>query len=138
MLDSIELTKKEKVVAIEFYATSPHKEDKESLGYISCEITTVDEAGTVETKSYRKSEYLQSKIPLGKVMKDCYKDNKALTYIGDDVPIAVKTLADSISEHCTANKIKCPDKDSLYLRTLSSLKDKAVDLDIKVVIDGNK
>ncbi len=138
-LDNKELTKKEKVVAIEFYATSPHKDDKDSLGYISCEVTTVDDEGTVETKSYRKSEYLQNKLPLGKILKDCYKDDKAITYIGNDVPNEIKSLADNISDHCDANKIKCPDKEVLYQRTLSSLNDKATDLGIeKAVIDGIK
>jgi len=138
-IDSKDITKKEKVVGISLYATSPHKDDKDSLGYISVDVTTVDEEGTVETKSYRKSQYLQNKLPLGKILKDCYKDDKALTYIGNDVPIVFAQLIDKIIEHCDANKIKCPDKEVLYQRTLSSLKDKATDLGIeKVVIDGDK
>ena len=56
LIDGKEVTKKTKVVGIQFYASSPHKDDKDSLGWISCEVTTVDDEGTVETKSYRKSE----------------------------------------------------------------------------------
>ena len=128
-MDGKDLTKKGNVVGISMYASSPSKDDSDYAGYVDLSITTVDDNGTVEEKSYRKSEYMSKKLPMGKVLKDFIttKDD-VVRYIGSDVNTDIKKLADSIIEHCKEKELKCPDQDVLYNRTVQSLTDKATDL----------
>jgi len=130
VLDGKDVTKKSKVVGISFYATSPVK-DSDDVGWIDLSVTTVDDKGTAETKTYRKSEYLKNKLPMGQVIKDMIDEKGAdsvVRFIGHEADQEIKEVADKIAEHCKDKKLKCPDVEVLYARTLDSLKDKAEDI----------
>jgi len=130
VLDGKEVTKKNKVVGISFFASSPLK-DEENTGWVDLSITTVDETGTVETKSYRKSEYFKNKVPMGQTVKDMVEKagvDGVIRYIGHEADEEIKGLADKIAAHCKDKEFKCPDVEVLYARTLESLKDKAEDI----------
>jgi len=139
-IDGKEITKKEKVVGINFYASSPSKDDCECNGYVDLSVTTVDDEGNVETKDYRKSEYMSKKLPMGQIIKDYLEkieSNDFVRYIGSDVDTEVKELADKIINHCKDKELNCPDSDVLYSRTKQSLTDKAVDLGITTDVEDN-
>lgn len=133
-LDGQDITKKTKVVGISFWASSPHKEDRDFSGFVDLSVTTVDDNDNVETKTYRKSDHMAKKLPMGKIMKDLEsaKIEDFVRYIGADVDIQVSDLADKIVSFCDEKSIKCPDKDVLCSRTLQSLIDKAEDLGISL------
>lgn len=134
MIDGKDVTKKTKVVGISFYASSPVKGEGTS-GWIDCSITTVNSDGTVERKSYRKSKYEESKLPMGVTIKDMIDKNgidNIDRYIGETDHDKLIEVADKIIEHCKTNNIKCPAKDTLYKRSINSLKDKAIDLGINL------
>lgn len=130
VIDGKEVTKKSKVVGISFYASSPVKDEQYS-GWVDLSVTIVDDKGNAETKSYRKSEFMANKIPMGHTIKD-FLDKKGtdqvVRYIGSGVDEDIKSIADAIAKHCKDSDIKCPDTEVLYNRTLTSLKDKAEDL----------
>ena len=134
-MDSKERTKKEKVIGISLYASSPVKGDEYDSGFVSLSVTTVNEDGTVETQDYRKSEYMSKKIPMGQTIKDFIDKNgndKIVRFIGHDVDTSKEEIVDKIIQHATDNDISCPDKETLFNRTVDSLKDKAEDMGITI------
>jgi len=136
-LDGKEATKKLNIIGISFYASSSVKEDNDNeySGWVDLSITTADENGTVETKTYRKSDYMSKKAPIGKIIKDFLdnvKPESVVRYVGAEADSEVKKLSDTIVDHCKENEIQCPDSEALYNRSLDSLKDKAEDLGINI------
>ncbi len=135
ILDGKEVSKKENVVGINFYASSPVKDSEYDSGWIDLSLTVVDDNGNVETKSYRKSEYTAKKIPMGKPIKDFLQEkgcDQVVQYIGNEVSKEKKELVDKMIDHCKEKDIPCPDNDTLYARTIESLQDKATDLGIDI------
>ena len=140
-VDGKETTKKEKVVGISFWASSPTKDSDSTYdGYVDLSVTTVDDQGNVETKSYRKSEYMDKKLPMGQIIKDALESKTSedfVRHIGSEVDNDIKQLADKIADFCEEKKLKCPDRDVLYSRTKQSLADKAADLGITEETENN-
>ncbi len=133
MLDGKDVSKKQNIVGISFYASSPVKDSEYDAGWVDLNVTVVDENGTAETKSYRKSEYDSKKSPMGKPMKDFLDNNSAdqiVAYLGQQVVKEKQELVDKIIAHCTEKKVDCPSEDTLISRTMDSLTDKAKDLGI--------
>ena len=133
-VDGKEVNKKTNVVGIAMYARSPVKDDEYDDGYIEVAVTSVDSEGITETKTYRKNEYNDKKVPMGVKLKDFMENfdgKNVIRYLGESADTKVVEIADQISDHCEQNKLSCPDKDTLYNRSLASLKDKASDLGIK-------
>jgi hypothetical protein len=138
MVDGKERTKKEKIVGISFYASSPTKDSEYDSGWVDLSITTVDEKDNVVTESFRKSEYMSKKVPMGQVLKDYLTNNgtdQIVRYIGHEVSKEKEEIADKIIETSEEKKIQCPTKEVLLNRTIDSLTDKAKDIGIELKKD---
>ena len=133
MMDGKEVTKKEKVVSISVYASSPTKDDTYDSGWVNLSVTTVDDNGNVETKDYRKSEYMANKQPMGKPIKDFLDSvgaDQIVRFIGKEADKAKEEVVDKIIEYAKDKDITLPTKEVLLNRTLGSLEDKAIDIGI--------
>jgi len=132
-IDGKDITKKEKVVSISMYASSPTKDSEYDSGWVDLSVTTVDDNGNVETKTYRKSEYMANKQAMGQPMKD-FIDSKGLDevvrFIGRPADKVKEEIVDKMIQHAKDSKIPCPDKESLLNRTIDSLTDKATDMGV--------
>lgn len=127
-IDGKNLTDSGNVISIYFHASSPAKDSEYDTGYIYLDVTTQDENGNIETKSYRKkSSYDNKKVPLGKTMNDVYGGSKVEDFIG--VVSKNKTeIIDKIVSKAEAKGIKV-DKEVLKLRSIDSLQDKLNDME---------
>ena len=135
VIDGKEITKKEKIVGISFYASSPVKDSEYASGWVDLSVTTVDENGNVLTNTYRKSEYESNKIPMGKTIKDFLEEkgiDEVVQFLGHEIQKEKQDIIDKIVDYCGEKKIGCPAAEILGNRTLDSLEDKAKDLGIEI------
>jgi len=133
IIDGKEVNKKDKVVGISFYASSPVKDSNYSSGWVDLSVTVVDENDNVVTNTYRKSTYESAKVPMGKVIKDFLEEkgiDEVVQFIGREVPKEKQELIDKIIAECKSKNINCPEANVLATRTLDSLRDKCNDLGI--------
>lgn len=130
-VDGKEVTKKEKVVSIDMYASASWKGKYSGENYpggAAVSYTTVDDDGKKQVKTFGQTDTKFSQ-PIGQKMKT---EDSVIRYLGETADANVTTLADKIISHCDENKISCPDRDALLCRTISSLTDKAIDLGITI------
>ena len=135
VIDGKERTKKEKIVGITFYASSPTKDSEYDSGWVDLSITTVDDKDNVVTESFRKSEYMAKKIPMGQVIKDYLTANgtdQVVRYLGHETDKEKEVIVDKIVAVSEEKKIPCPTKEVLLNRTVDSLTDKAKDIGVEL------
>jgi len=135
-IDGKDVTKKEKVTDISFYAEASWKGKFSGETYPGCasaSYSTIDEEG--KTQSHRfgttDTKYKQS---VGQKMTT---EDSVIRYLGTGADTEVKDLADKIITHCDHSHIPCPSIDELLVRSADSLKDKAGDLGIKLEEDSS-
>lgn len=134
-LDGKEVTKKDKVIGIYLSAHAPYRSSYTGdlyKGGVSIEYATLDDNGIVKREQYGTTD-TNYENGIGKKIKseDKLQDN-VIRFLGQDADVEVTNLVDSIVAHCEEKGIKCPDKDTLLNRQVESLKDKAIDLGIKL------
>lgn len=130
-VDGKEITKNNKVVSIQLYASSPFKSQYSGETYkggVSVGYETVDEKGIIERKTLGTTEtnYVNG---IGQKIKS---NDQIVQHIGSSVDVEISNLVDKIVKHCEDNKINCATKEDLSVRTKQSLLDKISDLNIKL------
>jgi hypothetical protein len=130
-VDGKDITKNNKVVSINMYASAPFKGAVSGdiyRGSSSVSFEVVDEKGVIERKSYGSdsTDYLKG---IGQKIK---QNDQVTQYLGQAIESDVSSIIDSIIKYCTENKISCPERSVLESRTKQSLLDKAADLNIKL------
>jgi hypothetical protein len=125
-----------KVTAINFYAYAPCG-DMEDCGNVGVSVSTIKDDGTSENKTYSMSgSYMEDRKGIGQSesgseadIEDSEKNYK--NFLGKSDEKRDKLIS-KILDHCSTNKIICPDKDTLNRRAIRSLKDKATDLGLDI------
>jgi len=123
-----------KVTAINFYAYAPYG-DAEDYGNVGVSVSTIKDDGTSENKTYSMSgAYMKERQGIGQSesgseVEDSEKNYK--NFLGKSDEKRDKLIS-KILDHCSTNKIICPDKDTLNRRATRSLKDKALDLGLDI------
>ena len=130
-VDGKDITKNNKVVSIGMYASAPFKGSVTGeiyRGNSSVSYETIDEKGVIERKSIGSdnTEYVKG---IGQKIK---QNDQVTQFLGNSVESETSKLIDSIIKHCEDNKIVCPTREILETRTKESLKDKVLDLNIKL------
>ena len=131
IVDGKDVTKKEKVISISMYASAPYKSkySGEAIqGYASCSYEVANDNGTIERKSYGTTETAFSAGIGAKVASS----DAIVRFIGHEADKELTDLVDRIVGHCETAKVQCPTREVLLSRSLGSLKDKALDLGIKI------
>jgi len=137
IIDGKERTKDEKIVGVSFYASSPVKDSEYDSGWVDLSVTTVDTNGNVVTESFRKSEYMSKKIPMGQTIQDYLTKqgiDSVVRYLGHEVDKEKESIVDKIITTSKEKNLLCPDKEVLFNRTIDSLKDKAIDIGIETEV----
>jgi len=137
IVDGKERTKDEKIVGVSFYASSPVKDSEYDSGWVDLSVTTVDTNGNVVTESFRKSEYMSKKIPMGQTIQDYLTKqgiDSVVRYLGHEVDKEKESIVDKIITTSKEKNLLCPDKEVLFNRTIDSLKDKAIDIGIETEV----
>jgi len=129
-VDGKNVADERKVASVSFFADAPNKKYQED-GYISLSVTSFDDEGNMKRESFSKrAEEAQNIVPMGLQDEIKFDKDDVIRFIGDSIDTEKKTLVDSIIEHCSTNKIACPDSEILLNRSTDSLRDKANDLGI--------
>ena len=137
IVDGKERTKDEKIVGVSFYASSPVKDSEYDSGWVDLSVITVDTNGNVVTESFRKSEYMSKKIPMGQTIQDYLTKqgiDSVVRYLGHEVDKEKESIVDKIITTSKEKNLLCPDKEVLFNRTIDSLKDKAIDIGIETEV----
>ena len=137
IIDGKERTKDEKIVGVSFYASSPVKDSEYDSGWVDLSVITVDTNGNVVTESFRKSEYMSKKIPMGQTIQDYLTKqgiDSVVRYLGHEVDKEKESIVDKIITTSKEKNLLCPDKEVLFNRTIDSLKDKAIDIGIETEV----
>lgn len=130
MVDGKELTKKAKVVSIDFVAAAPFKgkySGEVYSGGVSVSYSHVDEEGKIKRESYGKTD-MNYVAGVGQKIKS---EDQVIRFIADTADAEASIIAENILDHCEANNIPCPDLDTLLNRSIDSLRDKADDLGLE-------
>lgn len=131
IVDGKDVTKKEKVISISMYASAPYKSkySGEAIqGYASCSYEVANDNGTIERKSYGTTETAFSAGIGTKVSNS----DAIIRFVGQETDKELSDLVDRIISHCEGAKVQCPAREVLLSRSMDSLKDKALDLGIKI------
>jgi hypothetical protein len=134
IVDGKEVTKKEKVVSINLYASAPYKSsyDNETYpGNVMVSYTVAKEDGTVE----RKAIYNEKDSSAGGIGTKIESSDQVIQFMGNLADQATVSIVDKIISHCTEKEIVCPDREVLLSRSIESLTDKASDLGL---LEDNK
>jgi len=129
MVDGKEITKKEKVVNIQLYASAPYKSQMTGeiyKGGVSVDYSTIDDKGTIQSQRIGSSDSNYTK-GIGQKIK---QEDQVVRFIGEEIDANISTLIDKILAHKDANKSWT--KESLSNRTKDSLKDLSIDLGITI------
>jgi hypothetical protein len=130
-VDGKEITNNEKVIGISLYAMAPYKSKYSGDSYpgsirVSYEVSNED--GTINCVSLMSGSD-SSSAGIGNKITNA---DQVIQYVGEEAETKISNLADAIMEHCSKNNIPCPSRDILLSRTETSLKDKVMDLGIKI------
>lgn len=126
-VDGKVVSKNEKIVSIDLWATAPYKSEfsgETVPGRVSVGYEKVGDDGTVERIAVSTNKD-RSTVGIGQKIKN--KDQIVRT-IGQIADVRVVELTDKIIDHCTKNKIKVCDRETLLNRTVGSLECKCADL----------
>ena len=130
-VDGKDITKNNKVVSINMYASAPYKGSLSGEIYrgnsaVSYEV--MDEKGVVSRSSIGSdnTDYIKG---IGQKIK---QNDQVTQYLGQAIEAEMSKVIDKIIDHCTTNKIACPEKEILATRTKQSLLDKLTDLGLKM------
>lgn len=136
-VDGKDVTKKENVTDISFYAHAPYTSTYSGdtiPAYISASYAKAGDNGTIERIEVYSGGYTQSngtnRVGYDDETQKIEAVDQVVRFIGTKNDIKVEELADKIMSHCKDNNIKHPTKEDLLSRTFDSLKDKAEDLGI--------
>jgi hypothetical protein len=130
-VDGKEISKKDKIINIDFYAYAPYKcsySGDSVAGGVSVGYVKANEDGTVERVAISSAKDTAIR-GIGQKIKTA---DQIIRYVGQEADAAVVNLVDKITNHCEANKIPVVDKTLLLNRSVQSLKDKCEDLGIKL------
>ena len=131
IVDGNEISTLDKIVNIEFCANAPYKSQYSGdmiRGSVVATYRKANDDGTIEQNSLISGD-TSANIGIGQKIK---QKDQVIRYVGQDVDAKVVDLVNRIINHCTATNIKVQDKTTLLNRTTESLKDKCLDLGIKL------
>jgi len=141
-VDGKDITTEESVVRIGLNACSPYKSEMMGdtyKGNIYVDYTLVSNSGILENHSYGGfGDHYKGEIgkpEMEEMMSDSLKIKTAdqvIRFVGKSIPVEKEKLVNKIVKYCEDNKIVCPSKDVLSIRSEESLKDKIQDLCIKL------
>lgn len=127
--DGKDITKKEKVVSIDMFASAPYVSKYSGDKYpgsVGISYTVSGEDGTVSRKTLMTGD---SNAPAG-IGQKVKTEDQIIQFMGADVPASINNITDAIIEHCDENNLPCPKREVLLARSEASLRDKAEDLGI--------
>ena len=130
-VDGKEISKKEKIISIDFYASAPYKSQYsgETMGgHVAVSYDKTNEDGTIERKTLISGKD-RATAGIGQKVKS---SDQIIRYIDREADARITELVDKIISHAEENKIAVPDKQVLLNRTEASLIDKCTDLGITV------
>lgn len=126
-VDGKDVTKKEKVVGIDMYASAPYKSSFDNQTYpgsVTVSYSVANGDGTIQRKAiYSGNDRAASGI--GQKVK---AEDQVIQYVGNEADVATSELVDKIIAHCKEKDIPCPDREAMLCRTAESLNDKVTDL----------
>jgi len=137
IVDGKEVSKKEKIVGIDFTAQSPYKSQYSGdtiPGYVAVHYDKANEDGTIERAAVISG---QDRATTGIGQKVKSKD-QVIRYIDQEADDEVTRLVDSIVDKAQELKVKIPDKEVLLNRSVQSLKDKCEDMGIELKDDTDE
>lgn len=139
-VDGKEITKDEKVVGINLYASasyiSKYSGDRVP-GYTSVSYDVVKD-GKIETTHITESATNYDKgvgEASNKEKSSVTSEDSIIRHIGEQYDKDIVDLVDKIEVACKEKNIMCPPREVLLCRSFQSLKDKAV-LDIGIKLEG--
>lgn len=132
-VDGTDVTSKENVVSISLWATAPYVskysgEQQPGMVGVSYE-SAVD--GKIERHGITSSE-VKNPIGIGAAIAEDKVNEAIKHYLGKPADTEILTLVDKILDFAGKNKINLPSKEVLIERSLESLKDKAIDIGLKL------
>lgn len=131
IVDGKDETTDNKIVSINMYANAPYKSKYSGdniPGNVMCSYEYATDKGTIERKTIGSADtdFLKG------IGEKVVSDDSVIRHIGHQADKAVVDLIDNIIAKSTELKAKCPTKEVLLSRSLTSLQDKATDLGIKI------
>lgn len=136
MLDGKEISKEDKIVSIEMMASAPFKSQYSGdtiPGRVMVYYDKANDDGTIERRALVSGNDA-STTGLGQTIKN---SDQVIRYIDHSADAKIVDLVDCIIDHCEETKTKCPDRETLLSRSITSLEDKARDLEIDI-LDAKK
>jgi len=131
VVDGKEVTKDEKVSMMQLYAYASYisKYSGETIKG-GCGITyeVIKDDGTYERRDYGKTD-IKYKQSIGTTVENT---DSFTRFIGHTIDNNIEHMVNMIIDHCDKNNLPHPSKDDLISRSISSLKDKLIDLNIKL------
>ena len=133
-VDGKEISKKEKIIGMEMYASAPYKSQYSGetiSGHVAISYDKANEDGTIERKTIVSGKD-RTNTGIGQKVKSA---DQVIRYIDQSADAKIVDLVDKIMDHAKENELKTPDRETLLNRTYESLQDKCADLGIKLEDD---
>ena len=131
VVDGKDCTADDQVVSISLFANAPFKSKYSGdniPGSVSCSYECTTDKGTIERRAVCSNDTAYAKG----IGQDVENKDSVIRFVGHAADKEVTDLVDKIIVASTTAKVKCPTKEVLLSRSVTSLKDKASDLGIKL------